>query len=352
MQSVDSAGWAQSAGIRPGYVLQSVDDISVGELDKSRFVEMLKSVRPLTLKFAREDLADKTEESSDVLTAVAEPGTARLGFQPDCMPPARKITVKSVDAGGWAESAGIRPGYVLQSVDDVSVGELDKSRFVEMLKSVRPLTLKFAREDLADKTEESSDVLTAVAEPGTARLGFQPDCVPPASRITVKSVDAGGWAESAGIRPGYVLQSVDDVSVGELDKCRFVEMLKSVRPLTLKFAREDLADKAEESSDVLTAVAEPGTARLGFQPDCVPPASRITVKSVDAGGWAEGAGIRPGYVLQSVDDVSVEQLDKSRFVEMLKSVRPLSLKFDPAKSASFSTDELASPKAPATRNHT
>ena len=341
VKGVDSGSWAEGAGVLTGQVLLSLNDTPVEELQKERFVEMLKSVRPLTLKFAAAETLPtvcQTDEGSAVLTAVAEPGVARLGFQPDRMPPASPVIVKGVDSGSWAEGAGVLTGQVLLSLNDTPVEELQKERFVEMLKSVRPLTLKFAPAETlpsASQADEGSAVLTAVAEPGVARLGFQPDRMPPASPVIVKGVDSGSWAEGAGVLTGQVLLSLNDTPVEELQKERFVEMLKSVRPLTLKFAPAETLPtvcQTDEGSAVLTAVAEPGVARLGFQPDRMPPASPVIVKGVDSGSWAEGAGVLTGQVLLSLNDTPVEELQKERFVEMLKSVRPLTLKFAPAET--------------------
>ena len=136
----------------------------------------------------------------------------------------------SIDAGGWAENAGILPGHILLSVNDILATTLPKDELLEMLNSVRPLAMTFALEMSA-----ADDVLIAVAEPGTTRLGFQPDCLPPASRILVKSIDAGGWAESVGILPGHMLVSVNDTPVMELQQNAFIEMMTSVRPLAMNF---------------------------------------------------------------------------------------------------------------------
>ena len=163
----------------------------------------------------------------------------------------------SIDAGGWAENAGILTGHILLSVNDIPATTFPKDELVEMLNSVRPLAMTFALEHASPKISAADDVLIAVAEPGTTRLGFQPDCLPPASRILVKSIDAGGWAESAGILPGHMLVSVNDTPVTKLQQNAFIEMMKSVRPLAMNFVTSIHTSVTSEVP--LTSQATPDT---------------------------------------------------------------------------------------------
>ena len=378
VKSVDAGGWAEGAGIQAGDALLAVNSIPVAKLQKEDFVGMMTSLRPLQLALERagKSSPEQTKETSkekltetlkQAFTVEANAGVGRLGFKPDSLPPVEQMLVKSVDAGGWAEGAGIQAGDALLAVNNIPVAKLQKDNFVGMMTSLRPLQLALERagKSSPEQTKETSkekltetlkQAFTVEANESVGRLGFKPDSLPPVEQMLVKSVDAGGWAEGAGIQAGDALLAVNNIPVAKLQKEDFVGMMTSLRPLQLALERagKSSPEQTKETSkekltetlkQAFTVEANESVGRLGFKPDSLPPVERMLVKSVDAGGWAEGAGIQAGDALLAVNNIPVAKLQKEDFVGMMTSLRPLQLALERAgKSSPEQTRETSKEK--------
>lgn len=248
-------------------------------------VASVKAVAVLTCLSSAEpdDEADPppapAEPESDIFVAKVPVGVTELGFSltsrwhsADAL---KKMRVKVVDPGGWADEEGIAPGDSLIQVGDRSTLDMTKAELTVKLKlGRRPMELMFkktkadtartGRRDSihAPRRRSSGDVsisagnalaklragelngdseegspYTVVAEEGTLRLGFAPAGDPPA-RVTVARLESHSWAAAQGVMLGDELLRVGERATADMTRAELVASLQDVgRPLMLSFQR-------------------------------------------------------------------------------------------------------------------
>jgi len=231
------------------------------------------------------------------LEFTAEEEVTKLGLTPHGWPP-EPMSVKSVEAGTWAETSGVQLGDGIVRINGRDIQELDKAGIVSCLK-MRPLTMAFTRR-----------VPTVTATEDDVRLGMQPGNWPP-GLVHVRHVEPGSWAERSGIEEGSAIIAVNGTSVETMDMLQFRTLLRA-RPLTLAVAKPGEYEPVKSPSAMqrgLRFSIVAGESPLQSPLDGAPsgPLSRMINASSPNSAAAEASGDRLGAALKTLPEARKQQ---------------------------------------------
>jgi len=252
----------------------------------------------------------KTPLPPGAVECIAGKDVTALGLKPSSAPPSSDpITLREVDEGSWASSAGLKVGMEILSINGMKPQTMSSEEFKAALRG-RPLTI--------------------VCAPGTSKLPASK--APPVEKPTAKQASKTTPADKPPSPRGKATPADKPPSPGKTTgKAAPVDKSPSPRPADKPPSpRAKATPAAKPPSDPATsdlvvhsiAVAD-NLKSLG----CSFTPSPMHVKLVEQGSWAEKVGIKVGWKLATVNGKDPNEMSKEAFVAAMKG-RPLKIAFD------------------------
>lgn len=282
-----------------------------------------------------------------------------LGFSPREAGDDKRVFLKTVKEGSWAQEANLKPGDEIISINGIAATAFDQESFKAAVQK-RPLKLEVAA---AGPTPPSSthtsprqqsvntfgsggkakEPRVVSADSSVPNLGI--DCVKEAGKVFFSNLESGSWAELNGLNDGDELLSVNDIAAENLP----LEDLKKTlhrRPVHLVVGpqgKQDLEAAALRMQSVFRGQSERRSLKeVGKVPQAKSawkvvarqdvriigvlwkdnPPHRVFVKTVTQGMWADNVGFQPGDELLSLNGIRVVDLTQESFQVELAN-RPL-----------------------------
>lgn len=201
----------------------------------------------------------------NILTAIAIPMAAAMTTGAPVMPPP---VVKSVQAGGAAETAGVQPGDRIVSFNGRDDGEWEKMRNDAMLSPEQPIPLVVER---AGARVPLTIRPTKVVDDGEAYgvLGILPDYgeVP----VAIVGMEKDSPAAEAGMQPGDQILTIDGARVHSGEQvAQYIREHPGV-PIKLQVSR----DGQPMEFTATTRRLSDGRERLGIVPSELSPVAKL-----------------------------------------------------------------------------
>lgn len=174
----------------------------------------------------------------------ADASVEKLGVTFAGLPPGH-LKVTAVADDGWGRTQEIEPGDRLLKLNGVDLRQMDADTFKREAKE-RPLKLTLAEGPEEADPQRSSDggqehEIEIIADSAVKKIGMAFGQLPPGP-VTVKTVAAGGWAETRNVVPGDVLVEMNGKDLEHMDADTFKHEMQ-MRPLSLilmKIEHEDV----------------------------------------------------------------------------------------------------------------
>eukprot|EP00746_Dinoflagellata_sp_MGD_P002495 gnl/MRDRNA2_/MRDRNA2_104864_c0_seq1.p1 gnl/MRDRNA2_/MRDRNA2_104864_c0~~gnl/MRDRNA2_/MRDRNA2_104864_c0_seq1.p1 ORF type:complete len:537 (-),score=91.25 gnl/MRDRNA2_/MRDRNA2_104864_c0_seq1:168-1736(-) len=165
-------------------------------------------------------------------------GDPSLGLVLDTLPP-EPVRIGALIEGGLAESAGVKVGHVIMSINDVPVQMMSTP---DILLALRRSFVKLGMWRERDTTPGYEITI----DNADRKLGFVPEELPP-EQVRVGKVSKWGAAHELGVTVGDVLVSINSKAVAEMNPKEFMAALKTM-PLTLGFYRSTVSSRSVPKS--------------------------------------------------------------------------------------------------------
>jgi regulator of sigma E protease len=224
----------------------------------------------------------------------------------------RPPVIGSVESGSVAESAGIRPGDLVVSVDGREVETWDRFAMAIGTKANRQVSLVLVRHG---KPLNLQLTPRPVDKFETGQIGVGPE-----RRPQVAGLESGGPAEQAGLRTGDVIIAANGVAVST--DTRFIEIIEAqgTRPLAIDIERDGQRQTITLTPRIEAIVRIGATISAGV--------GRAQVAGLVSGGPAEQAGLRTGDLIVAAEGEQVST--DTRFIEIIRAhgTKPLAIEIE------------------------
>jgi hypothetical protein len=339
VKSVDPGGQAEKTGmVHQDDLITHIngEDVTTRPMKEVGALIKAADVVKFTLESSRQN---NVPTSVGATVTLSKAGGRALGIKLMKNPKTgRGVAVKSVDAGGQADTVGgILAGAVISHINGVDVRELPIKEIGEIIKSSETVQVTIDPESTGAATDtnnkenshvsKSNSVVLSTA--GGQTLGFKLVKNPQTGAgAAVKSLDIGGQAEATGkIEAGMVITHINGQDISAMTMKEIGPIIKSSDQVTLVLER-GLAP-VEAAVFLNTASDLPGTVTLdtaggktlGVKLKKNPATGTgVAVKSVDVGGQAEASGkIKPEMVITHVNGTDVTTMAMKDIAPIIKS---------------------------------